>query len=185
MFTHLDHILILYALTLIFGAAIISTVAIRKWRKSTQALLPTLKEVFEEDIAIEEKEEDVMDDLIADLFVGHLTGHVIGLIGNSYIEYNYYRHLVDLIYSRFILSDIDTVMDIHAFIQGTTAEIDKISSVGVQRQLRDRLRLITSGVTQTSHYRNSGVVDIEDIYNAMTQSFNIIRHYDITGIKSQ
>lgn len=184
MFTHLDHILILYALTLIFGAAIISTVTIRKWRKSTQALLPTLKEVFEEEIAIEE-EEDVMDDLIADLFVGHLTGHVIGLIGNSHIEYNYYRHLVDLIYSRFILSGIDTVMDIHAFIQGTTAEIDKISSVGVQRQLRDRLRLITSGVTQTSHYRNSGVVDIEDIYNAMTQSFNIIRHYDITGIKSQ
>ena len=180
MFTHLDHTLILYALTLIFGAGIISTVVIRKWRKSTQALLPTLKEVFEEEIVIEE-EDSIVDDLIADLFVSNLTGQVIGLIGNSGVEYNYYRHLVDLIYSRFILSDIDTVMDIHAFIQGTTAEIEKISSVGVQRQLRDRLRLITSGIVQTSHYRNAGVVDTEDIYNALTQSFNIIRHYDIAG----
>lgn len=179
MFTNFDRTTILYLLIVLFGTGMIIAQLYRYRLRKRMADDNVPENIIQEETPVEYN--PIITDLMADLFIGHLTGYVIGLIDGDEQELRFYRQLLDIIYSRYILGKSDgggaTTTD--TFINEVKHEISKIPSDNLQLYLNERLYKLVRGIEATSHYTHDNEMIIVDVYDAVTQGFNLIKHYDV------
>lgn len=185
MLTNFDRTTILYFLIILFGTGMIIAQLYRyRLRKIMIAQHIEAKQVEEQPVV---EYNPVINDLMADLFIGHLTGYVIGLIDGNEQELRFYKQLLDIIYGRFILgkSDEPIAVSTGTFVDEIKDEISKIPSDNLQRYLNERLSKLVKGIETTSYYTHDNEMVVGDVYDAVTQCFNLIKHYNVIEVRRQ
>lgn len=185
MLTDFDRTTILYFLIALFGTGVIIA---QLYRYRLYKII--VAKQLSDSLSVEEElieYDPVINDLMADLFIGHLTGYVIGLIDGNEQELRFYRQLVDIIYSSFILGKSDEVVpvSVDTFVKQITCEINNIPSDNLQRYLNERLFKLVKGIETTSYYTQDSQMAVGDVYDALTQCFNLIKHYDVINMRRQ
>lgn len=185
MFINFDRTTILYLLIILFGTGVVIAHLYRYRLRKIMIAQHIPDEIIQEKPVVEYN--PIITDLMADLFIGHLTGYVIGLIDGDEQELRFYRHLLDIVYVRFILGKGDDVVTVttDTFISEIKLEISKIPSDNLQRCLNERLSKLVRGIESTVYYTRDNEMSVMDVHDAVSRCFNLIKHYNVIDIRRQ